>query len=253
MDFDKGLYKTYAMGRRLSPSCLYTWVTVIGKFLPDRPDLTALDLGSGTGRFSLPMAERLGLTVVGVEPSEKMRNEALAHGRHPRVTYLEGCAEAIPCADGSFDVAFLSMILHHIEDPPMACRELARVVKPEGVVMVRNAFANRLYAARFYEFFPAAKKIDDARMPKIQEVVAAFEAAGLRCAARREVTQHIDDSLAAHCERMKLRAASTFELMSDEDFHAGITAMEEAARSEAEPLPVTETIDFLVFRRKKGD
>jgi ubiquinone/menaquinone biosynthesis C-methylase UbiE len=253
MDYGKAMYRNYVKGRKLSTNSLDVWMSAIEEFLPDRPNPKVLDLGSGTGRFSLPLAERLGLTVVGVEPSPEMRNEALAHSRHERITYLEGSAEAVPCADEEFDVALLSMILHLVESLPKMCHEVVWVMKPEGIVMVRSAFADRLYAITFYEFFPAAREVDNARLPKLEEVIEVLDAAGLECVAHREVTQRTEDSLAAYCERMKLRAISSLKLISDEGFRAGIAAMEEAAKAEAgNPQPVLETVDLVVFKKKRG-
>jgi len=250
VDYDKTLHDTFAKGRRLSEKTVCQWIKAVAEFLPDRPNLRLLDLGSGTGRFAVPLAERLGLTVVGVEPSEKMRRQAEENGCHPSLSYAAGCAEDIPCEDETFDAAFLSMVLHHIRSIPKPCRELVRVLKVEGVVLVRNSFKNRLESVPFYPFFPWAKAADNARLPKLEDVVSGFEAAGFECIAHKGVTQHIDDSLKAHCERMKLRALSTFDLISGEEFREGIRAMEEAAKAEVEPKPVVETIDFLVFRRR---
>ena len=49
--------------------------------------------------------------------------------------------------------------------------------------------------------------------------------------------------------RMRKRGWSTSELISDEDFGRGIQLMEQAARKEDPPEPVTELIDLLVLRR----
>lgn len=43
---------------------------------------------------------------------------------------------ALPLEDASVDAAFANMVLHHAEDPPSMLREMARVVKPGGVVAI---------------------------------------------------------------------------------------------------------------------
>ena len=56
--------------------------------------------------------------------------------RIPNVELLEGDASALPLESGSMDAAFANMVLHHAEDPTAMIREMARVVKPGGVVAI---------------------------------------------------------------------------------------------------------------------
>jgi ubiquinone/menaquinone biosynthesis C-methylase UbiE len=55
-----------------------------------------------------------------------------------RVAYLLGEAEALPLADRSVDYAFTNMCLHHVEHPPQAIREMARILRPEGVLVITD-------------------------------------------------------------------------------------------------------------------
>ena len=250
MDYDESLHRTYVKGRRLSAETVDLWMDAIAAHLRSSANLTILDLGSGVGRFSVPLAERFGASVVGVEPSAKMRQQAQANCAHPRVRYVAGAAEHIPTASRAFDAAFLSMVVHHFQSLPDACRELSRVVRPGGRVFVRNSFKGRLDSFRFYEFFPSAKAVDEARLPSMEVLTSACRAAGLDCVAHQTVLQEDDDSLRSHCERIKLRALSTLELISDEEFDEGVRAMELAAQAETEPQPVMAPIDLLVFVTK---
>jgi len=52
------------------------------------------------------------------------------------VELLEGDVSALPLESASVDAAFANMVLHHAEDPGSMLREMARVVKPGGVVAV---------------------------------------------------------------------------------------------------------------------
>ena len=61
--------------------------------------------------------------------------------------------------------------------------------------------------------------------------------------------QQTDDSLKAHYERLKLGAVSTFELISNQELQEGFESLARAAGAETTPRPVTEPIDFLVFRK----
>jgi len=251
MDYDRSLHRTYEAGRQLSPSTIARWMKVVAEFLPRERTgpVTILDLGCGTGRFSVPMAEHLGAHVIGVEPSDEMRQKAVSGAAHPRVTYLKGCAESIPCEDAGCDAAFLSQVIHHFGSVPDACRELHRVLKPGATVFVRNCFRNRLEAIPWYDFFPAAREIDNRRLPDADEITRTFESIGFERIALRAVVQQLDPSLRALYERLKLRAVSTFQLMTEKQIADGLEALKHAALAEHEPKPVNEAIDLLVFRR----
>jgi SAM-dependent methyltransferase len=253
MDYDKTrIPETYRVGRQLPPETMQLWLDAIAEYLvPERNvETVILDLGCGTGRFSVPLAERFGAAVIGVEPSEKMRSEALASSAHPRVTYLSGSGEAIPCRSESVDAALLSMVLHHIRDLPAALRELRRVLKPGGLVFVRTDLKGLKDSVVFYRFFPAAMRIGAERSPLAKDVRRQFADAGFECLHSGMRLQVIDPSLKAHYERTRLRSVSTLAEIPDAEFAAGLKAMRAAAEAEDPPRPVTEKIGFLVFRSR---
>jgi ubiquinone/menaquinone biosynthesis C-methylase UbiE len=250
VDYDRRLHQAYRAGRSLSAATGRLWMDAIGRHAGRaRADLTLLDLGAGTGRFSVLLAEAFEARVVGVEPSAKMRADAERGSAHPRVVYREGSAGAIPAADGEFDFALLSMIIHHVPDLDAGARELHRVLKRDGLVFIRNTFSGRLEGIRHYDFFPAARAIDEARLPRVERVREAFEARGFAFEALDTVEQEIDPSLAAHYDRIKRRALSSFDLISDTEFEQGLQRMRVAVDLETTPTPVLEKVDLLVLRR----
>ncbi|NSW54264.1 MAG: class I SAM-dependent methyltransferase [Anaerolineae bacterium] len=85
-----------------------------------------LDIGTGSGLFAEAFARR-GLQVAGVDPNPAMLAEARTH--LPGVPMLEGSAEALPCGDKAFDLAFMGMVFHEVHDPERALREAARAAR----------------------------------------------------------------------------------------------------------------------------
>jgi ubiquinone/menaquinone biosynthesis C-methylase UbiE len=250
VDYDRRLYQAYRAGRSLSAATGRLWMDAIsGHIGGARSDLTVLDLGAGTGRFSVLLADTFGARVVAVEPSAKMRADAERGSAHPRVVYRDGAADAIPAPDGEFDFALLSMVIHHVPDLAACARELHRVLKHDGRVFIRNTFSGRLEGIRHYEFFPSARAIDEARLPSVDRIRQAFEARGFATEALDTLEQEIDPSLAAHYDRIKRRALSSFELISDAEFEQGLQLMRIAADRETTPTPILEKIDLLVLRR----
>jgi len=90
-----------------------------------------LDLGAGTGKLTVGLTE-LGLDVTAVEPDPEMR---AALGRVvPSATSLAGRAERIPLADAAVDAVFVGQAFHWF-DVPAAMTEIARVLRPGGVLV----------------------------------------------------------------------------------------------------------------------
>lgn len=109
-----------------------------------RPGDRLLDLGCGPGSITLDLAEAVGPQgrVVGVDGApvavETARAAAAARGDSTTVFEVAD-AYALPFEDDSFDVAHAHQVLQHLADPVAALRELARVVRPGGIVAFRDA------------------------------------------------------------------------------------------------------------------
>ncbi|MET9291015.1 methyltransferase domain-containing protein [Streptomyces sp. NPDC003077] len=107
-----------------------------------------LDVGGGSGAVVRAIAGRLGACVT-VEP-DAARAATLQSLRGHGVTVLPGRAEGLPVADGAFDAAVATWVLHYTDDPDAAVAEMARVVDPTHpeakVVLVQGAPDNELIA-----------------------------------------------------------------------------------------------------------
>jgi ubiquinone/menaquinone biosynthesis C-methylase UbiE len=87
-----------------------------------------LDLAAGTGKLTRRLIE-LGASVTAVEPVTAMRTQLATV--LPDVEVVDGAAEEIPAADGSFDVVTVAQAFHWF-DAPAALTEIARVLRPGG-------------------------------------------------------------------------------------------------------------------------
>jgi SAM-dependent methyltransferase len=96
------------------------------------PGVRVLDVGCGLGTLSAAAA-RLGADVTGVDLAEGMLTEA--RRRHPAIEFVHGDAEALPFADGAFDVALGAFVVNHLPHPDRAAAELARVARRVALAM----------------------------------------------------------------------------------------------------------------------
>jgi ubiquinone/menaquinone biosynthesis C-methylase UbiE len=92
-----------------------------------------LDLGGGTGDLGLGIGQVLGAQVVVADVTPAMLRRV---SPDPSVSVRLTAAEALPFNDGHFDGLLCSDAFHHFRDQDAATREMARVVKPGGCVLV---------------------------------------------------------------------------------------------------------------------
>lgn len=101
--------------------------------------MRVLDMATGTGAIALRLAARPGLQVIAADVSRPMLGQAWARarrdGHEEAVDLLECTAEAIPLADEAFDAVIFSYLLRYVSDVPATLGELARVLKPGGLML----------------------------------------------------------------------------------------------------------------------
>lgn len=247
VDYDERLHAVYHDASALDAEAVDAWTDLFGRYLDRGARL--VDIGSGTGRWSRLLAERLDAVVVGIEPSAAMRAEAERRSPHPRVAYRDGHAENLPVDDAAFDGALLSRVLHHIGDLDAAAREAARVVHPGGLCVIAAVFGDRLNDdSPLYRFWPGLRRIDRERFVPLHDTLVAFGAAGFADVGLEPVINRIDGSLRAYRERAAMHGLSKFEYLTDEDFEEGLAAIDAAAATD--DGPVYDRMEVLVLQRR---
>nr|WP_272921088.1 demethylmenaquinone methyltransferase [Streptomyces sp. SID4917] len=109
------------------------WRKAVAKAVNARPAEKVLDLAAGTATSSLPFAAT-GAYVVPCDFSQGMLREGKR--RHPWMPFTAGDATRLPFADEVFDAVTISFGLRNVQDTDRALRELYRVTKPGGRVVI---------------------------------------------------------------------------------------------------------------------
>ena len=110
------------------------WRRFLVSRLPVGGDDVVLDVATGTAAVALELVRQTGCSVVGVDQSPEMLDEArrrlLLAAEAKRVRLVEASAQELPFEDGSFDGLTAAYLLRYLDDLPTDLGELARVLRP---------------------------------------------------------------------------------------------------------------------------
>ena len=139
----------------------------IREFLPKEG--VGIEIGAGTGRFTKPLGISLG-----VEPSEAMRSLALSRG----VNIIAGIAESLPVEGGLYDFALLVTTVCFLEAPEFAFKEVYRVLKVEGFIIVGLIDKDSKLGKKYEEKKSESKFYKNAIFHSVLEIKKKLENAG---------------------------------------------------------------------------
>lgn len=112
--------------------------------------LSVLDVGCGDGTLALAVSRRHAGRVNGCDPDTRMvtRAHAQANREERHIDLAVARSQELPYADQSFDVVMCITVLTFISDPRIAVREMARVLRPGGRLVIGDLGKRSYWAAR---------------------------------------------------------------------------------------------------------
>ena len=137
-------------------------VAAVRKFIPETGEGIEIGVGVGTGRFSIPFGIK-----VGVEPARAMAEIARKKG----ITVYDAKAEHLPFQDNSFDFALIVTTLCFLEDPFQALKEMKRILKPTGRIVIGMLDEDSLRGKLYEEKRKKSKFYRDARFYSVNQVL----------------------------------------------------------------------------------
>ena len=129
-----------------------------------------LDVGAGTGSYSRALADR-GYEMTALEPSSVMREQA---DESLPISWVEGSAESLPFADGSFDGAILILCIHHFTDLAVAFSEIRRVI-PSGPIVIFTYDPAAIDTPWLFDYFPVFREQIRSSFPSVGRIRDRFD------------------------------------------------------------------------------
>lgn len=152
------------------------------EFAKPQPTDLVLDVACGPGAFALALAPRVQFAR-GIDLTEEMIRKARAFQLERQIVNAAfdcGEAEQLPYRDATFDLVTCQMSLHHMPKPELALREMVRVAKPEGRLVIIDTLSPESDAK-----FELHNRIESARDPshteslRLTTFLEMFEKCGL--------------------------------------------------------------------------
>lgn len=229
--------KIYDEARQIDRNILDLWLGIIKEMVEEvygsgaghGRNIRFLDIGGGTGRWALPIAERLGYSVTCSDASKEMIAKGVEKDVYGYVNWDIQNAQEMTYSDDSFDVVFISHLLHHVERPFNVIRESYRVLRPGGLILNRYAPIEHIINDPDHVFFPEVREIDIARIPKIGCIERWCIDAGFKDITALTVNQRTWKTAEKRLEKIRLGNTSGLFMLKQKNpvaFKRGLRRME---------------------------
>ena len=220
-DYSK-IAEVYDKGRSLSEQNIDLWLGIISKYYRASEGARLLDLGCGTGRFAIPIATRLHYKVTGADSSEEMLVKARQKDTSRLVKWDMEDVQDLTYPDKSFDIVFMSFLLHHCDNQDKAIRECQRVLDDTGVILIRHAGIEQIRDDVVHTFFPEVVAIDESRIFSVRKMEQHLKEAGFSGIVSEEIIQQTYTVGAEHLKAVLLKNTSGLTMIPQEAFEKGV-------------------------------
>lgn len=201
-----------------------------------------LDIGCGTGKYGELMQEN-GYKVIGLDKSDIQINQA----KQLIEAYIEDVTN-MQFKDGSFDVCTMIVMIQQLsyEDRILAFKEVFRVLKPKGILIIKTYSHNDLQFRFADQFFPKTLEIDRARYPDISKL--RKELSMFKTIEVENSSIITEKSKEYYLKRFKGRGTSNLGFLTDEEIEEGIKKFKEKYKGQ-DIIQKVNKATFIIARK----
>lgn len=189
-------------------------------FCPAPQDL--LDVGCGTGSYSIPLASRFSLRLTGVDVSSEMLDQArskLPDGNWVNQDFMEWNPSI------HYDIILMVYVIHLFRDWRAAVNRAVNILNPNGVLMIVTDDHSDLRRSFIHMYMPRVLEIDLARFPKVEDLLHELGNVGLSTKLRRMVTEReyrTPSDIENVVDAARARYISTLRFLGDDELEVGL-------------------------------
>lgn len=138
-------------------------------------DSVVLDIGCGTGNYTSAI-KRITNNIIGIDQSIGM----LQRARRKNYALSLICCDAteLPFESETFDAAYSTFVIHHVNNKVAFLNEAYRVLKDNSCFAIESCTHQQMQTFWFYHYFPQGLEIDIARIPDSLEIVTMLDKVG---------------------------------------------------------------------------
>ena len=214
---------------------------VVAEMKENGKTLSLLDVGCGTGGYSIPLAVRHSLQLTGIDVSKEMLTQA--ESKYPKARWLLEDYEKASFRAGSFDIVLMSYVIQHLTDLKKALQKASRLIaRPNGKLIIVTDDHDQFRSSPLHRFIPKAMEIDLQRFPVVEELCSYlksinFEVLIYRVGKDERISN--EEEVKRLLERVRARCISTLTLLTDEELQKGLEEMEIRLKEELKHGAIT--------------
>jgi ubiquinone/menaquinone biosynthesis C-methylase UbiE len=198
--------------------------------------MKVLDLGCGTGNLSTQLSECVSIQAIGIDQSFEMLKKATAKAL--RVLCADADESPLPFKNNSFDIVIGAYVIHHIQNRMALIKDCFRILRDDGALILLTSshdHIERLHPV-IREFFPSLIELDKKRFPDTAQLDHMFQTAGFNGIRHEELILSEIPIDMEYLDKVKNKFVSTFYLLSDDEFQAGVEKLEKFITNSKVPV-----------------
>ena len=209
---------------------------------------TVLDLGCGTGLYTVGILWEAGCTMLGMDPAAGMLSQA--REKSLLVHWFAGMGEWLPLRPAVLDCIFSSQVWHHIEDRQGTADEGGRVLREGGCYIIRTISHSQLHQKVVFKFFPEIKVNQIRVYPSNHDFRSYFRNAGFRETEFHEYSLERYQDVEEFVEIAEKKLWSMFRPITEEGLRRGVAELRRlGVETGGKPIRNDELITLVVSRK----